>query len=161
MKGSAMAEHYVKLFLYRIYDSGRSVDGVNAFLHAIRVADLLHDEEQWIVGALHDVVEDGKATFEELQTRFQLSEIQMNALKILTRNEGESYSCYISRVKRNALAVQVKLCDLKDNIQRCANDLPGRLSLLKRYLRAYDELYKKDFSRRLIQTTGGTNETGK
>lgn len=83
------------------------------------------------------MVEDGYATFEELQQRFDLDAEQMAALDAITRRQGEKYFDYIERVKQNEMAKTVKLADLQDNINRCAKDLPNRWGLIRRYAKAY------------------------
>lgn len=113
--------------------------------HAVRVVSYLNDDRVAIIGALHDAVEDGAATFVELQERFNLDDHQMKALRLLTRNNDKSYAEYIDSLKENKIAVVVKMADLKDNIRRCAEDLPKRFSLLKRYVKAYEELSKVKF----------------
>ena len=112
------------------------------YVHALRVANEFNDERTAVVGALHDAVEDGIASFEELQNKFELDEEQMTALRLLTRTKGMRYFSYINALKSNKMAVAVKLADLKDNIGRCAEALPYRFSLLKRYVKAYEELSK-------------------
>lgn len=92
------------------------------------------------VAYLHDVVEDGYATFEELRERFDLDNEQMAALDAITRRQGEKYFDYIQRVKQNEMAKIVKLADLQDNINRCSKDLPNRLGLIRRYAKAYGML---------------------
>lgn len=112
------------------------------YVHALRVASELDDERTAVIGALHDAVEDGVASFEELHNKFELDEEQMTALRLLTRTKGMRYFSYIDALKSNKMAVAVKLADLKDNIGRCAEALPYRFSLLKRYVKAYEELSK-------------------
>lgn len=118
----------------------------NGYGHAAMVASYIKDDHTAVVGALHDVVEDGATTFEKVQEKFDLDEDQITALRLLTRNnENKSYAEYIDSLKGNKIAVAVKMADLKDNIRRCAEDLPKRFSLLKRYMKAYEELSKVKF----------------
>lgn len=114
----------------------------NGYGHAVMVASYIKDDHAAVVGALHDVVEDGATTFEKVQEEFDLDEHQVEALRLLTRNNDKSYAEYIDSLKENKIAVAVKMADLKDNIRRCAEDLPKRISLLKRYVKAYEELSK-------------------
>jgi (p)ppGpp synthase/HD superfamily hydrolase len=109
--------------------------------HACTVAGMCKDDERTCMVALfHDVVEDGYATFEELQNRFHLDPEQMAALDAITRRDGERYFDYINRVKQNKMAKAVKLADLQHNITRCAYDLPNRWGLIRRYAKAYGML---------------------
>lgn len=101
------------------------------------------DERYEIVAILHDIVEDGYTTFDDLQKRFELDAEQMAALDAITRRQGEKYFDYIRRCKQNEMATVVKLADLKDNIKSCTNDLPNRWGLLRRYAKAYGMLIDK------------------
>lgn len=111
---------------------------LDEFLHACAVAGKFKDDQKTcIVALLHDIVEDGYSTFEELRKQFFLDDEQMAALDAITRRQGEKYFDYIERVRQNEMAKGVKLADLQHNISRCTNDLPNRLGLLRRYAKAY------------------------
>ena len=71
-------------------------------------------EMEMIVAVLHDVVEDGGITTDDLQKAMYSEEI-VNAIECLTRRDGEEYDQFIDRVKGNLLARKVKIADLKDN----------------------------------------------
>ena len=109
--------------------------------HAWRVAENTKEHSSddciYVVALLHDVVEDGYASFEQLQKLYGLNAEQMSALDAITRRQGETYFDYIARCKQNEMAKIVKLADLQHNITRCANDLPNRWGLLRRYAKAY------------------------
>ena len=90
---------------------------------------------------LHDVLEDTALTAEDLQREgFPVEVIQ--AVRCLTRTEGEDYEDYIERVKDNPIAVRVKLSDLHHNMDR--NRLPEVTERdrkrLERYRRAVETL---------------------
>lgn len=89
-----------------------------------------------ILSLLHDVVEDGKSTYEELKARYELSNDVITALNAITRRPGEEYFVYIDRVKANSLATKVKMMDLLDNIHRNQKDHSFD-SLRKRYRKAF------------------------
>lgn len=112
------------------------------YSHAIRVWTIVSDIDSQLatVALLHDVVEDGYATIEELRDMWGLSERQCDALGAITRRNGEKYFDYINRVKQNTDAVTIKLADLQHNIERCAFSLDDRRSLLRRYATAYGML---------------------
>lgn len=111
---------------------------LDEYEHACTVAGKCKDNERTcMVALLHDIVEDGYASFEELQQRFDLDNEQMAALDAITRQQGERYFDYIERVKQNEMAKTVKLADLQHNINRCADDLPNRWGLIRRYAKAY------------------------
>ena len=113
--------------------------------HACTVAGRCKDDERTcMVALLHDVVEDGRSTFDDLRNRFRLDAEQMAALDAITRRQGEQYFDYIRRCKQNEMAKTVKLADLQDNLTRCVKDHPHRWSLYRRYAKAYDILWEKD-----------------
>lgn len=115
--------------------------------HAQRVREAVGDlSEKYrdieLIALLHDVVEDGHYTLDQAVRLFRLSESSAETLDKLTRKPGEVYSEYIDRVMTDNLAVEIKLADLRDNMQRCVNDIDTRWSLLIRYAKAYGKITK-------------------
>ena len=84
-------------------------------LHPLRVMLALRDEIEMMVGVLHDVIEDTGLTLADLQ-RMGYSSIVMETLNILTKRPEDDYDDYIARIKPHPMARQVKLADLKDNM---------------------------------------------
>ncbi len=110
--------------------------------HPLRVMDMGKTEDEKIVGVLHDVVEDSEWTFEMLEAE-GFSEEVMAALRCVTKiSEKESYDDFIERVKKNPLAVAVKINDLTDNmdIRRLPYLSDKDVKRLKKYLKAYKRL---------------------
>ena len=110
--------------------------------HPLRVMEMGKNEEERIVGVLHDVVEDTPWTFEMLEAEGFSSEI-IAALKCVTKiSENENYDDFIERVKKNPLAVAVKINDLTDNmdIRRLPYLSDKNVKRLKKYLKAYKKL---------------------
>ena len=110
--------------------------------HPLRVMEMGKNEEERIVGVLHDVVEDTPWTFEMLEAEGFSSEI-IAALKCITKiSENENYDDFIERVKKNPLAVAVKINDLTDNmdIRRLPYLSDKDVKRLKKYLKAYKKL---------------------
>jgi hypothetical protein len=69
---------------------------------------------------LHDVLEDGGITIEELRVR-GMTRVELEALELLTHVATESYEFYVLRIARAAgpagrLARTVKLADLEDHL---------------------------------------------
>lgn len=123
----------------------------HAYNVALNAIQIVNKDDYVCVALLHDIVEDGYATFEELQQCFNLNDEQVAALDAVTRRQGEKYFDYIQRVKQNEMATTVKLADLQHNIYRCANDLRNRWGLLRRYAKAYGILigeWKENDTRR-------------
>lgn len=110
--------------------------------HPLRVMEMGRTEEEKIVGVLHDVVEDGDWTFEALEAEGFSKEV-IAALKCVTKtSENENYDDFIERVKKNPLAVAVKINDLTDNmdIRRLPYLSDKDVKRLKKYLKAYKKL---------------------
>lgn len=100
------------------------------------------NENEKIVGFLHDVVEDTPLTLEDLRT-FGFSSDVITAVDAITKREGEALETYLARVKANPLALAVKLNDIEDNTD------PSRLVQLSEGER--ERLTKKYYlSKRLL-----------
>lgn len=116
--------------------------GKDYIYHPLRVMEMGKTEEEKIVGVLHDVVEDGDWTFEALEAEGFSKEV-IAALKCVTKtSENENYDDFIERVKKNPLAVAVKINDLTDNmdIRRLPYLSDKDVKRLKKYLKAYKKL---------------------
>lgn len=110
--------------------------------HPLRVMEMGQTEEEQIVGILHDVIEDTDWTFEALEAEGFSQEI-IGALRCVTKiSENENYDDFIERVKKNPLAVAVKINDLTDNmdIRRLPYLSDKDVKRLKKYLKAYKKL---------------------
>ena len=97
------------------------------------------DDDAFTIGLLHDALEEGYASEDEILQHFSVS--VYNAIWALTRQDGETYRAYIGRVAdEGGAAREVKLADLTVNLRRC--QLDGNKSLTLRYLRAFHALDK-------------------
>ena len=117
-------------------------NGCDYIMHPLRVMAAGKSLEEKIVGVLHDVVEDSDWTFERLEAEGFTSDI-IEALRCVTKlSDSEPYDRFIARVKKNPLAVAVKLNDLTDNmdIRRLPYISDKDVKRLKKYLRAYKQL---------------------
>jgi hypothetical protein len=112
-------------------------------LHPLRVMLPMATGTEMIVALLHDVVEDGGITIDDLQKAGYSEEILI-AIDCLTRRDGEEYDQFIDRVKGNPLAIKVKIADLKDNsnLKRIAEPKENDYKRLEKYRRALEELMK-------------------
>jgi len=73
-------------------------------------------EEERIVAVLHDVVEDCAGwTFERLKSH-GFSQSVLEALDSVTKRPDEDYMAFVLRAGDNSIGRQVKIADLKDNI---------------------------------------------
>lgn len=110
--------------------------------HPLRVMEMGKTEDEKIVGVLHDVIEDTDWTFEKLEAEGFSPEV-IAALRCVTKiTENENYDAFIDRVKKNPLAVAVKINDLTDNmdIRRLPYLSDKDVKRLKKYLKAYKRL---------------------
>ena len=91
-------------------------------------------DEQKIVAVLHDVIEDTYVQEQQLREN-GFSEDIINAIKSVTKIEGESRMDAAKRTKLNAIGRVVKLADLKDNmdLSRIANPTAKDLSRVAEY----------------------------
>ena len=110
--------------------------------HPLRVMAAGTTTDEKIVGVLHDVIEDTDWSFEQLFEEGFSSEV-IEALKCVTKvSEEEPYDEFIERVKKNPLAVAVKLNDLTDNmdIRRLVELTEKDFKRLQKYHKAYWQL---------------------
>ena len=113
--------------------------GADYIGHPLRVMEMCDTEEEKIVGVLHDVVEDSDWTFEMLEAEGFTSEV-IEALKCVTKlSKDEDYYEFIERVMANELARQIKLYDLKDNmdLRRIREPSDEDLQRVEKYRKAY------------------------
>ncbi|MDJ1501760.1 hypothetical protein [Xanthocytophaga agilis] len=115
--------------------------GAPYILHVMRVMLRGKNEDEKIVGLLHDVVEDSPMTIEDLRKE-GFSESILEAVNCLTRPESESYDDFIQRIKTSRLAINVKLNDLEDNLdmRRLPSVTEKDIPRINKYLKAYHEL---------------------
>lgn len=112
-------------------------------LHPLRVMGNCPNIETKIVAVLHDVLEDTEATKENL-LKF-LPEYLVTAIVAITKVENEAYEDYLKRVGNNYYATQVKLMDLKDNMNL---DRLEKIEMkdMKRYIKYRKSVeYLKDY----------------
>ncbi len=110
--------------------------------HITRVMNFGTTADEKIVGVMHDLVEDTKWTFEDLDKEGFPKHI-VEAIRCVTKtSDDENYDDFIERVKANLLAVKVKLNDLTDNldIKRMPVVTEKDLNRINKYLKAYQTL---------------------
>lgn len=86
-------------------------------LHPMRVMGAFQDNSRRIVGILHDVIEDTEYEMSDLVELGFGAEI-LDAVQAITKQDNDVYEDYLSRVNTNAIARDVKLADIQDNMQR-------------------------------------------
>ena len=107
--------------------------------HPFKVAELCQEFDK-PVALLHDSLEDGYATIQELEIWFDAAVV--TDVMTLTRIYGEDYlNAYIPRIRRaDGRAQRVKLADLSVNLARCEENPVRFMPLISRYRRAIEML---------------------
>ena len=83
-------------------------------LHVIRVVAGCTTPEARIAAALHDTVEDCGLELRLIRHRF--GDAVADAVDAVTHRDDETYAQFITRCGKNAIAKEVKLADLADNM---------------------------------------------
>ena len=73
----------------------------------------MEDEISCCAALLHDVVEDTEVTLEDLQKEFPAEVVE--AVRLLTHEEGVTTQEYLTAIKENPIALKVKLADNAHN----------------------------------------------
>lgn len=108
--------------------------------HPTQVARMVKGKEVKIVAYLHDLLEDTNCQPEEILEIFNLS--ILNAVELLTRKPNQAYEDYILQIKNHPMARQVKIADLKHNLNlmRIKNITKKDVERCKKYLSALEVL---------------------
>ena len=116
-------------------------NGLPYVLHPLTLMLSVSSVEAKMAAVLHDVVEDTDWELKDLETEGFPSSV-IEALNCLTHRDKESYDNYIERIRGNSIAREVKLADLKDNMNiRRIPELKARdLNRLEKYHRAWRRL---------------------
>lgn len=88
--------------------------GLPYVFHPFHLAEQMHTEEETVLALLHDVVEDTPYTLQDLKA-MGFPETVLQALALLTHEEGVPYLDYVAEIRKNPLARAVKLADLRHN----------------------------------------------
>lgn len=127
----------------RVHRGAVDKGGQPYILHPLRLMVRLDDPHARMAAVLHDVVEDGDVTLDDLRAQ-GYPEPVVRALDGLTRRRdpAESYEAFIERVAVDPLATRVKLADLEDNmdVRRLTAVGPAEAARLERYVRAWHRL---------------------
>ena len=98
---------------YEAHHGQVDYNGIPYIFHPIHLAEQMEDEVSCCAALLHDVVEDTDMTMEQLAEEFPTEII--DALKLLTHEKDVDYFDYVRAIKKNPVAVKVKLADLDHN----------------------------------------------
>jgi len=112
--------------------------GTPYIIHPLRVMLSLKSNDERIVGVLHDVCEDCAGWDFDRLRREGFSEIVIDALRSVTKIEGESYDDFVVRASRNEIGKAVKIADLIDNsdVSRISEPTDRDRERLAKYARA-------------------------
>jgi (p)ppGpp synthase/HD superfamily hydrolase len=105
--------------------------------HPLAVANSVVDLEQKIVALLHDVLEDSHLSANDLLQHGFTKRI-VRSIQTLTKQDDESYESYLARVKCDNNALNVKIADIKHNldISRIPNATQADYDRLEKYKKA-------------------------
>ena len=121
---------------YRAHHGQVDKSQIPYIYHPIHLAEQMTDEYTTCVALLHDVVEDTDVTLEALAKDFP-SEI-VDAIGLMTHDPAISYLEYVRQIGHNPIARQVKLADLKHNMDITRIDTPDEKALSR-----INDKYKK------------------
>ncbi len=105
--------------------------GIPYVFHPFHLAEQMSDEDTTVTALLHDVVEDTKYTLKYLKKK-GFSERVLEAIALLTHNDGSDYLEYVARIKENPIAKAVKVADLKHNSDLSRLDVVDEKALQRR-----------------------------
>lgn len=111
-------------------------------IHVLSVMARVRTEDQKIIAALHDVLEDAPEYENEI-LKVGFSSNVISGLKAITKKKHEKYMDYIERVIEHEDATLVKIEDLSVNLDvlRLNRELtPEDLPRLNKYIKACDYL---------------------
>nr|WP_208606794.1 GTP pyrophosphokinase [Paenibacillus polysaccharolyticus] len=113
-------------------------------LHPLAVMNRVESMEEKIVAVLHDVIEDSEVTIEELRG-LGFSEEILTAIQLLTRSTEDSYEEFIDKTIMNRTARNVKIADIKENmnISRIKNPTEEDYNRLEKYRKALERLERE------------------
>lgn len=115
-------------------------------MHPLKVMHYLKtdDEELQCMALLHDVIEDTKTTWKDLEEIGCTTRILI-AVEALTKMPGQSYDEYKEGVFANPDAMKVKMADLRHNtdIRRLKGVTQKDIDRMAKYNRFYLELQSK------------------
>ena len=130
--------------LYLALDAPRGqvdLDGKPYILHPLRVGLRGQNDEEIIVGLLHDVIEDTKYTLQDIADKGAERDI-VEALSLLTHKKNQPYSEYLDRIidSDNPIAIAVKKNDLLDNLARNDKATEAKQRIFEKQSRAIERV---------------------
>lgn len=124
------------------YHEGQVDKGGEPYIgHPLRVMKGVESFEEKILAVLHDVLEDCNVPAEQLIEEGIPKEL-VEKLKILCKGKNEDYFHYINRITNDKAAINVKLSDLRDNmdLKRLKEITEKDIKRLEKYKKAKEIL---------------------
>lgn len=135
----------IKEFVKYKHEGQLRKHGTPYYLHPFAVCDMLkqkgYTKDYQVAALCHDLLEDTDTTIEELEKIIDLEII--NAVRLLTKEQGYIMEEYVKRISTNELARAVKLADRIHNLQE---SVLTSVEFRKRYIKETKKYYK-DMSR--------------
>ena len=128
----------------RVHQGQTDRYGMPLLVHIIHVAERMTDEDTTVVALLHETMERGVLTLDDLR-REGFSEKICTAVDAITYRGQRQYIRYIRRVRENRIASVVKAADLKHDTDITRMDVitDEDSALLQKYERALRILSRK------------------
>lgn len=101
-------------FAKKAHEGQKDRSGNDYITHPVWVANHLMDTNLKVVAYLHDVVEDSDITLDEIENNFGLD--IRNSIDSLTKRKDEDYLGYIERLMKDPIAKEVKIMDIRHNM---------------------------------------------
>lgn len=144
MKNKSLLEKAIKIAT-KEHKEQKDKYGAPYINHVTRVMNAGATTDEKIVGILHDLIEDTKWTFDDLEKEGFPKHI-IEAIRCVTKtSDEENYDDFVKRTATNALSINVKLNDLTDNmdIKRMPEVKEKDVKRLNKLLKAYKYLKSK------------------
>lgn len=111
------------IIAYEAHKSDFDKGGYPYIMHPLYLAFQMENEDLVCVALLHDVIEDhgDKYSFDYLE-RQGFNKSVINALRLLTHDKDIPYMEYVGKIKSNEIAKQIKIADLKHNLDLTRRD---------------------------------------
>lgn len=124
---------------YDAHHGTRDANGVPYIFHPYHLAEQMPDEISTCTALLHDVIEDTDLTLHDLQRDFP--EEVVEAVRLLTHEQGIDYYDYVRALKSNPTARLVKLADLQHNSDE--SRMAGNTTISEQQRQHWREKYAK------------------
>lgn len=125
----------------RVHEGQTDRYGQPYILHPLFVMLQMESEAEMTAAVLHDVIEDSETTLADLREEGFSDEV-LEAVRLMTHDEADSYKAYVRRLKPNPMARKIKLADLRHNmdIRRMDRVRAADTERLERYRSAWESL---------------------